>query len=344
MSDINTADNTPSNNTASAANTANTELVSALTGVTHQISRVLEQQAQKDKKVNRAGMLKWAVIGVGVLGYLGIVGSATGKFESKPAEYISVIPMYGEIAEGKDMSADVMNPLLKSSFEDKNSKAVVLYINSPGGSPVQSSMIYNQIMRLKKEHNKKVFVVGKDLVASGGYYIASAADTILVDKSTIIGSIGVISGGFGFTGAMEKLGVERRVITAGESKNLLDPFSPATEKGKAVIQGMTQEIHENFKEAVKTGRGSRLKAAETPDMFSGRIWTGAASLKVGIADGIGDIDTVKKLTGVKDALLVQPSRSPFDAILKGVGTKVGASLAEGVVSQLHTEANTTNLE
>jgi protease-4 len=336
------------NNPASTS-TENKELVTALAKATNMMGTALEQHAKhqehvakKQKQAHVLSLVRWGVIGLGVVGYLGLIASASGKLDSRPDEYLAVVPMYGEIAEGKDMSADVMNPLLRASFEDKHSKAVVLYINSPGGSPVQSSLIYNQIMRLKKEYNKKVFVVGKDLVASGGYYIASAADTILVDKSTIIGSIGVISGGFGFTGAMEKLGIERRVITAGESKNLLDPFSPASEKGKAVIQGMTQEIHENFKEAVKAGRGTRLKVAETPDLFSGRIWTGTASLKVGIADGIGDIDTVKQMTKVKEVVVMQPTRSPFENLFKGVGTKMGASLADGAISQLQSQSS--NLE
>lgn len=309
---------------------------------TSELSALTTLLATKFKKDSRNGYLKLGIIAALGVGYLGIVGSATGMFASKPESYLAVVPMTGEIGEGKDLSSDVMNPVLKKAFDDEKAKAVVLYINSPGGSPVHSSLIYKQVMRLKAQTKKPVYAVGKDLVASGGYYIASSADKIFVDKSTIIGSIGVISGGFGFTGAMEKLGIERRVITAGESKNLLDPFSPTTPKSVAMLQQMTAEIHTNFKEAVMAGRGARLKVADNPDVFSGRIWTGSASLKVGIADGIGDLETVKTAVGAKEAVVFKAEDSPFKSILSKFGMKFGASVAEGAVSQLSSDVQGLN--
>jgi protease-4 len=182
---------------------------------------------------------------------------------------------------------------LQDAFEDKNTQGVILRINSPGGSPVQAGYINDEIHRLRALHpDIPLYVVIEDICASGGYYVAAAADKIYVNKASLVGSIGVLMDGFGFTGAMDKLGVERRLLTAGENKGFLDPFSPMNAKQKEYAQTMLAEIHQQFIDVVRNGRGERLK--ETPEMFSGLIWTGEKSIALGLADDIGSVDSVAR--------------------------------------------------
>src|SRR6266850_1495537 len=192
-----------------------------------------------------------------------------------------------------DASADRVTTALQGAFKDKNTQGVILRINSPGGSPVQAGIIYDEIRRLRGIYPKvPMYVVVEESCASGGYYIAAAADKIYVDKASIIGSIGVIMDGWGFTGTMEKLGVERRALTSGENKAFLDPFSPVDEKQKRHAQSMLDEIHKQFIDVVRKGRGKRLK--ESPDIFSGLLWTGARSVELGLSDGFGSVDFVAR--------------------------------------------------
>jgi protease-4 len=182
---------------------------------------------------------------------------------------------------------------LQAAFKDKNTKGIVIRINSPGGSPVQAGYIYDEIKRLRGLHPEiPLYAVVEDICASGGYYIAAAADKIYVDKASIIGSIGVLMDGFGFTGTMEKLGVERRLLAAGDNKGFLDPFSPIQEKQKAHAETMLDDIHQQFITLVRQGRGKRLK--ETPDMFSGLLWVGQKSIELGLADALGGLDYVAR--------------------------------------------------
>jgi protease-4 len=182
---------------------------------------------------------------------------------------------------------------LQAAFKDKNTKGIVIRINSPGGSPVQAGYIYDEIKRLRGLHPEiPLYAVVEDICASGGYYIAAAADKIYVDKASIIGSIGVLMDGFGFTGTMEKLGVERRLLAAGDNKGFLDPFSPIQEKQKAHAETMLDDIHQQFITVVRQGRGKRLK--ETPDMFSGLLWVGQKSIELGLADALGGLDYVAR--------------------------------------------------
>ena len=181
--------------------------------------------------------------------------------------HTAVVEIKGEIAAGADASAEFVNAALRAAFEDEGAQAVVLLINSPGGSPVQAGMMSDEIVRLKAKHKKPVYAVVEETCASAAYYVAASADRIFVDKASIVGSIGVLMDGFGFTGLMDKLGVERRLLTAGENKGFLDPFSPQTEQQRAYAQTMLNQIHQQFITVVKTGRGKRLK--ETPEMFSG---------------------------------------------------------------------------
>ena len=207
--------------------------------------------------------------------------------------HTALIDIRGEIGDQDAVSADETISSLQSAFDDKNTKGVILRINSPGGSPVQAGIINDEITRLRKLHPKvPVYAVVEDICASGGYYIAVAADKIYVDKASIVGSIGVLMDGFGFTGIMQKLGVERRLLTAGENKAILDPFSPENPKQKAYALDMLKQIHQQFINTVRQGRGQRLN--ETPEIFSGLFWTGEESIKLGLADGLGSVDSVAR--------------------------------------------------
>ncbi len=209
------------------------------------------------------------------------------------ARHTAVIEIRGVIADTAEASAERVIEGLRAAFKDSKTQGVVLRINSPGGSPVQAGQINDEIKRLRAKYPKiPLYAVVDDVCASGGYYIAAAADKIFVDKASLIGSIGVLMDGFGFTGTMEKLGVERRLITAGANKGMLDPFSPLDPKHEAYAQRMIGQIHEQFVKVVRDGRGQRLK--ETPDMFTGLIWSGEEGIKLGLADGLGSLDYVAR--------------------------------------------------
>jgi len=208
-------------------------------------------------------------------------------------KHTALVELDGLIAPGGDASADKIGAALRAAFKDKNTQGVVLRINSPGGSPVQAQNLYDEIRRLRKKYpDIPLYAVIEDICASGGYYVASAADRIYVTRSSIVGSIGVRMDSFGVTGLMDKLGVERRLLTAGKNKGFLDPFLPEDPKQKEFAQAMLDEIHQQFINDVRQGRGKRLK--ETPDMFSGLIWTGQTSIELGLADGYGTLRTVAR--------------------------------------------------
>lgn len=213
--------------------------------------------------------------------------------EGEGKSHTALVDLNGVIQAKGDANAEDVNSALQAAFDSPGTRGVVLRINSPGGSPVQAGIIADEIRRLRARHaDKPLYVVVEDVCASGGYYVAAAADKIYVDKASIVGSIGVLMDGFGFTGSMDKLGVERRLLTAGDNKGFLDPFSPQNERHKAHAQGMLNDIHQQFIEVVRKGRGQRLK--ETPDMFSGLMWTGAKSIELGLADGYGTVDSVAR--------------------------------------------------
>jgi protease-4 len=216
-----------------------------------------------------------------------------GRGESTGGKHTAMVEVTGVIAPGGDASADKVTSSLQAAFKDKNTQGVVIRINSPGGSPVQAQTIYDEMRRLRKKYpDIPLYAVVEDICASGGYFIAVGADKIYVSKSSLVGSIGVIMNGFGFTGTMEKLGVERRLITAGENKAFLDPFSPLQEKHREFAQKLADEIHQQFIAVVREGRGKRLK--EGPDTFSGLIWSGQKSIELGLADGVGSLDYVAR--------------------------------------------------
>ena len=208
-------------------------------------------------------------------------------------KHTALVQLTGVINATGDASAEHVISSLQAAFEDRGTAGVILRINSPGGSPVQAGMINDEIHRLRAKYPEiPLHVVVEDICASGGYYVAAAGDDIYVDKASIIGSIGVLMDGFGFTGTMEKLGVERRLLTAGKNKGFLDPFSPQSADHKAYAQTMLDEIHQQFIEVVREGRGKRLK--EMPEMFSGLMWTGARSVEMGLADGFGTVESVAR--------------------------------------------------
>ena len=243
--------------------------------------------------------------------------------------HTAVVEIRGEIAEGADASAEFVNSALRAAFEDQGARAVVLLINSPGGSPVQAGMMNDEILRLKAKHKKPVYAVVGETCASAAYYIAVAADQIYVDKASIVGSIGVLMDGFGFTGLMEKLGVERRLMTAGQNKGFLDPFSPQTEKQKEFAQSMLNQIHQQFIGAVKDGRGDRLQ--ETPETFSGLFWTGDQAVKMGLADHLGNLDYVAREV-VKAPEIIDYTRR--ENVAERLVKRFGASMGESMASAL----------
>jgi protease-4 len=255
-----------------------------------------------------------------------VVVSHNGPTKDTSTAHTAVVEIKGEIASGAEASAELIVAALRSAFEDEGAQAVVLLINSPGGSPVQAGIINDEIRRLKAKHKKPVYAVVEESCASAAYYIAVASDKIFVDKASIVGSIGVLMDGFGFTGLMDKLGVERRLMTAGENKGFLDPFSPQTEKQRAFAQTMLNQIHQQFIDVVKTGRGARLK--ETPETFSGLFWSGQQAIELGLADQLGNLDFVAREV-VKAEEIIDYTRR--DNVAERLVKRFGAAIGEGSV-------------
>ena len=239
--------------------------------------------------------------------------------------HTALIEIRGEIAAGAEASADNVVTSLNAAFEDAGAQAVVLLIDSPGGSPVQAGIINDEITRLKALHNKKVYAVVEETCASAAYYIAAAADNIYVDKASLVGSIGVLMDGFGFTGLMDKLGVERRLMTAGANKAMLDHFSPQDAEQTAYIQSMLGEIHSQFITVVRAGRGERLK--ETPDTFSGLVWSGQKAIALGLVDGLGSLDYVAREVVKAEEVVDYTQRENLGMRL---ARQLGASVGEGM--------------
>jgi protease-4 len=257
-----------------------------------------------------------------------------GQGAGVAVSHTALIDIQGEIGAEGEVTADNTISSLQTAFEDSHTKGIILRINSPGGSPVQAGIINDEILRQRKLHPKiPVYAVVEDICASGGYYIAVAADKIFVDKASIVGSIGVIMDGFGFTGTMEKLGVERRVMTAGDNKAFLDPFSPLNPEQKAFAQNMLDEIHQQFITVVRQGRGARLK--ETPDMFSGLFWSGETSIKLGLADGLGSSESVAREVIMEDNIVDFTVREGLaDRFAKRFGAAMASSLS-GPATRIH---------
>ncbi len=241
-------------------------------------------------------------------------------------EHTAVIDVTGPIAEDKEANATSIIESLRNAVKDKQTKGIILHSNSPGGSPVQSAYVYEEIRTIKKQHpDLPIYAVVSDICASGCYYIASATDKIFVNPSSLIGSIGVLMDGFGFVDVMQKLGVERRLLTAGAHKAMLDPFSPPKTDETKYMQGLLDQVHQQFISAVKAGRGDRL--IESPDMFSGLIWTGEAGVKIGIADAFGTEDFVAKdIIGAENRVDFTKQSRFLDKIAGKLGASFGQAL------------------
>ena len=285
-----------------------------------------EQQSQRRWKLGMR--LAWLL-------FLGFVVWQLFSLNS-PATHTSfphtaLVTVQGEIGPDTEASAENVMTSMRTALEDPGSKALVLLINSPGGSPVQAGLINDEITRLRALHNKPIYAVVEESCASAAYYIAAAADQIYVDKASLVGSIGVLMDGFGFTGLMDKLGVERRLMTAGENKGFLDPFSPQTEPQRQHAQAMLNQIHTQFIDVVKKGRGDRLKA--TPELFSGLFWSGQQAVDLGLADSLGSIDGVARdVVKAPDVIDYTQRENVAERLVKRFGVAVG----EGSVRAMRT--------
>jgi len=247
-----------------------------------------------------------------------------------PGKHTALIDVRGVIADDAEASADNIVSGLRAAFEDKDSAGIILRINSPGGSPVQAGYINDEIVRLRENYpDKKVYAVITDICASGGYYIAAAADAIYADKASVVGSIGVLMDGFGFVGSLEKLGVERRLLAAGENKGFLDPFSPLKPKDVEHAQGLLKEIHDQFINTVKRGRRERLK--EDDKLYSGLVWTGVQALELGLVDSLGSSSYVAREVIKAEEIVDYTPREPY---LNRVARRLGAALAESLAGRV----------
>jgi protease-4 len=245
-------------------------------------------------------------------------------------KHTAMVEVSGLIAPGTDASAEKITTALQAAFKDKNTQGVIVRINSPGGSPVQAQTIYDEMKRLRSKYPEiPLYAVVEDVCASGGYFVAVGADRIYVGKASIVGSIGVLMNGFGFTGLMDKLGIERRLITAGENKGMLDPFSPLDDKDKQHIKTLMGDIHQQFIGVVREGRGKRLK--EGPEIFSGLIWTGQKSVDLGLADGFGSLEYVAreviKAEEIRDFTI-------SEGVAEKLARRFGASVSSAFVEAL----------
>ncbi|VTU27386.1 Putative signal peptide peptidase SppA [Variovorax sp. PBL-E5] len=253
--------------------------------------------------------------------------SRAAPTSTKATPHTAVVEIKGEIAAGADASAEFVVAAMKTAFEDDGAKGIILLINSPGGSPVQAGIINDEIKRLRAKYNKPIYAVVEESCASAAYYIAAATDKIYVDKASIVGSIGVLMDGFGFTGLMDKLGVERRLLTSGENKGFLDPFSPMNDAQRAHAQQMLDQIHAQFIDVVKKGRGDRLKV-NTPGLFSGLFWSGQEAVDLGLADQLGNVDFVAREV-IKAEDVIDYTRR--DNVAEKLAKKFGAAMGDASV-------------
>jgi len=293
----------------------------------------LEQLAReylRDRRSERRWRIFFRLIWVGLFALAVWASLAARNTTSVPSgPHTALVEVRGEISPDAEASAENVVAALRAAFEDEGAQAVVLRFNSPGGSPVQAGLINDEIHRLKALHKKKVYAVIEEACASGAYYIAVAADEIYTDKASIVGSIGVLMDGFGFTGTMDKLGIERRLLTAGQNKGIGDPFSPMTDKQKAYTQVMLDQIHQQFIDVVKQGRGKRLKI--TADTFSGLYWNGEQAVAMGLADHFGSLDYVAREV-VQAAEIID--YTPKENVAERLAKRFGASVGAGAVSAL----------
>lgn len=293
---------------------------------------LIDELLRERRRDRKAGVIKAGLFLVAILAYaIGwyvLVGSNLNSSSDAPNKpFAAVVRIDGIIGPDSPAGYNNVAPLLRQAFENPKSVGVILSINSPGGTPVQSALIHDLVQKLKVKHSKPVVAVGEDMMTSGAYFIAVSADNIVANRSTVAGSIGVISASFGFAGLMEKLGVERRVTTAGESKSMLDPFRPVNAPDLAKQRELLDGIHTHFKDVVTEGRGDRLKL-DTPGLFEGSVWTGEAALKHGLVDALGNVDSAAKdFLGVEATQTLTRRKHFSERLLDMVGLKVATSLS-----------------
>jgi len=310
------------------------EPTTASNSQTDAILQELAVDYMHDKKIKRRWKIAlFALFGIYLIGIMVVAASG-----NKPAAYgkphTALVELSGVIGFGTDASAELINRSLRKAFESKNSKGVILQINSPGGSPVQSADINSEITRLRSEYpDKPMHVVMSDVAASGGYFVAVAADNIYANRSSIVGSIGVRMDSFGFVDAMKKYGVERRSITAGKNKSILDPFLPVQAEQVAHAKQMLGQVHQHFIEVVQEGRGDRL--ADDPDLFSGLFWSGEEAKTLGLIDEFGSVSSVaREVIGHKEVVNYTFQPSFFEQISRDFGIAVGTGIANVLGGQL----------
>ncbi|NJD88020.1 MAG: S49 family peptidase [Betaproteobacteria bacterium] len=287
--------------------------------------RALDEQRRARQWSTLIRLLWLTLFFIVVAGALGWIGGAS-KEPIRTGKHTALVELRGVIGVESRASADKMIQALNAAFKDKHTQGVVLRINSPGGSPVQAGYINDEIRRLRAKYPQvPLHAVVQDLCASGGYYVAVAADRIYVDKASLVGSIGVIMSSFGFTGAMDKLGIERRAYTAGENKDFLDPFAPENPAHREHAKKMLEEIHQQFIKVVRDGRGTRLK--DSPEIFSGLVWTGERAVQLGLADGFGSLDSVARdVFKAENVVDYTPEDNYFEQLSKRLGTGAAQSL------------------
>jgi protease IV len=284
------------------------------------LEKVLLETIKEQRRKRRWGVF-FKLLGLGFFLLLLFTTCSTSKLmnANRLKRHVSLIDIRGEIFDGENASSDNIASSLNRAFKDPYTKAVIMRINSPGGSPVQASYVYNEVLRQKKLHPKvKVYAVCSDVCASAAYYIASSADYIYANPASLVGSIGVLMNGFGFTGALDKVGVERRLLKSGDEKGFLDPFSPMTQKDKDYAQAMLNIVHQQFINDVKKGRGDRLK--NSPELFSGLAWTGQQALQLGLIDGFGSTGYVARdIIKISNVVDYTKKSSIFDRLSKNIG-------------------------
>ena len=298
--------------------------------------RKLIADLARDALVERRRARRWRIglrlASLAMLLVAAVVGWAwfSGGFDTVPGRHTAVVDIEGVIEASGEVDASRVVPALRAAFEDRNTAGVILRVNSPGGSPVQAGIIYDEVRRLRQLHPTiPVHAVVEDICASGGYYVAAATDRIYVNRASLIGSIGVVISGFGFTGLMDKAGIDRRLITAGRNKGFLDSFSPPSPEQQAHAQAMLDEIHRQFIGVVREGRGNRLR--ETPDMFSGLVWTGEKGIELGLADELGTVESVARDV-IKAANVVDFTNR--DSLAERLSRRFGAAAGEAIATRL----------
>ncbi len=295
------------------------------------LTRLAESSLVEQRRARRWGVFFKLAFLLYLILLLGVVVGSTTEDTLSDEPFTALVTLDGAIMDDSQANATTVIEGLREGFESEHSKAVILRINSPGGSPVQSNYIYQEMLRLRKKHpDKPLYAVVSEMAASGGYYVAAGATAIYADQASIVGSIGVRMDGFGVVDAMKMLGIEYRELTAGEHKALLSPFVPVNPEEKAHMEGLLNQVHAQFIKAVKDGRGARLNL-ETPGLFSGLVWTGQQAVDLGLVDGLGDVESVARdVVKVEKVVDVTSEVSVLDRLLGRLGVAVSAGVASGI--------------